>query len=302
MACIPPGHWAVGVSGGADSVALVSLLRSRAELSLYVVHLDHQTRGQASAEDARFVERLAAQWNLPCRTSLRSQIEAGLKDLPSNASARYRAVRMELFRQAAGAQNLQGVILAHHADDQAETILQRLIRSSAWGGLCGMSAQTTLGGLRVLRPLLNVRRQELRDYLRAIGQDWREDASNQSDDYLRNRLRRWLERTPELHAALLRLADHCRQLRQWVSENALALPEGFEATELTRLPRLLARESARRWLVARGAPAGELSEAVLDRLIEMAADGASPPRQNFPGGLLVGRRSGIISKAAADGR
>src|SRR4051812_35996457 len=96
---IPAGPWAVGVSGGADSVALLSLLRQREDLSLRVVHLDHQTRDGASAEDARFVLDLARQWELPCDVATFDAIAPGIADLPKNRSARFRAARLEFFRR-----------------------------------------------------------------------------------------------------------------------------------------------------------------------------------------------------------
>ena len=297
IASIPPGPWAVGVSGGADSTALLCLLRTRPELSLHVVHLDHELRGQASADDAEFVRSLADQFGVPCTLTLRSQFEAASSNLPQNPSAQYRALRMELYRRVAGEQHLLGVILAHHADDQAETVLHRLIRGSGPAGLCGMSVTTRINSLLVLRPLLNVRRELLREYLRSIGQSWREDASNESDLYLRNRLRRWLQNQPDLRDALLRLAEACAALRDWTSRNSPQLPQSFRIAALQSLPRLLARESARRWLTSQGANGDELTPSALDRLLEMACDAASPPRQSFPGELLALRRGGRIQAA-----
>jgi tRNA(Ile)-lysidine synthase len=294
---VPAGPWAVAVSGGADSVALFRLLLGRPDLSLHVVHLDHQTRGEASTADAEFVQQLAAEHRVPCTVALRNEIEPQLEDLPKNPSARYRAARMELFRQVVSQSNLNGVILAHHADDQAETVLHRLIRGSGPAGLAGMLPQTRIDGLFILRLLLAVRRKDLRKYLSDIGQSWREDASNESDHYLRNRLRRWLGREPGLHESLLTLGNSCRKLREWSRREAPVLEESFAVGKLSQLPDVLACESARRWLVARGAPAGELSEAVLDRLVQMAQDAASAPRTQFPGSLLVRRRRGIISAA-----
>jgi len=294
IATVPPGRWAVGVSGGADSVALLALLRTRPELSLHVAHLDHQTRGDASPADARFVAELAARFGLPCTIRRRDEIEPGLTELPANRSARYRAIRLALFREIVSLHSLQGVLLAHHADDQAETVLHRLIRGSAPAGLAGMSPRASIGGLIVLRPLLNIRRDDLRTYLKRIGQEWREDASNQSDQYLRNRLRKWLYDKPELHETLLSVARRCRALRDWARRAAPRLSESFACGQLADLPEPLAHEASRRWLIARGAPPAQLSEAVLDRLIEMAADAASPPRRHFPGRLLVRRRSGAL--------
>jgi tRNA(Ile)-lysidine synthase len=292
---VPAGRWGVAVSGGADSVALLRLLAARADLALHVVHLDHQTRAGASATDAQFVRELAASLGLPATVALRQTIEDGLGAIAANPSARYRAARLELFRTVTARETLQGVILAHHADDQAETVLQRLIRGSAAAGLAGMSVRTSIGDLTLLRPLLCIRGSELRALLVQIGQVWREDASNESDDYLRNRLRRWLRDEPELHGALLALTDACRGLRGWSSRTAPQLGEVFEVRQLADLPHVLAGESAHQWLVARGASGEDLTEAVLDRLMGMARDAATPPRVHFPGSLLVRRRGGIVS-------
>ncbi len=180
---VPPGRWAVAVSGGADSVALLLLLHDRRELFLHVVHLDHQTRGQASADDARFVFDLATRLSLSATIARRDEIEPNMSSLPKNPSARYRAVRIELFRRVVDAENLLGVILAHQADDQAETIFLRLLRGSGPAGLAGMSPRRQIGGLTILRPLLETRRSDLREFLAARPQEWREDASNQSDRY-----------------------------------------------------------------------------------------------------------------------
>lgn len=292
---VPPGPWAVAVSGGADSVALWGLLRARGDLALHVVHLDHQTRGEASSGDAEFVRQLASELGLPCTVARLTDVERHLPATLPNSSARYRAARVELFRRVVRERGLQGVILAHHADDQAETVLHRLIRGSGPAGLAGMGPRTQLGDLLILRPLLGRRRAELRAYLNSVAQTWREDASNASDDYLRNRLRKWLAREPGLHEAVLSLGEACRTVGEWAKGAAPRLQKTFAAERLARLPDVLAHETARRWLVERGAPPEELSEGVLDRLVGMARDAALPPRAHFPGGILARRRNGTLS-------
>lgn len=295
---VPAGQWAAGVSGGADSVALLALLRRRADLRLHVAHLDHETRGQASAGDAEFVTHLCAQWDLPCTIARRRDIEREMPALLRNPSARYRAARLALFAKVAREHALDGVMLAHHADDQAETVLHRLLRNSSAAALAGMSADSRVGGMRVLRPLLGVSREMLRAFLSGIDQPWREDASNASNDYLRNRLRRLLSEAPDITAALLDVQRACMELRNWSRQSAPTLEATFPAELLAELPDVLALESARRWLIERGVPAGEVVEPILRRLLAICSDAASPSRTHFPGAVLVRRRRGMIERAA----
>jgi tRNA(Ile)-lysidine synthase len=295
---VPAGAWAVAVSGGADSVALLTLVRRRSDLRAHVVHLDHQTRQGASAADARFVESLCASWGVGCTSARRGDIEPAIAHLPSNPSARFRAARLALFRQVCEREGLAGVLLAHHATDQAETVLQRLLRGSGPAGLVGMRPRTSVGGVVLLRPLLSVPGATLREFLTSIGQSWREDASNASPAYQRNRVRAALASRPELAERLRELSGSLAALTAWVREAAPSLEDSFAVGVLADLPDVLAEESARRWLARHGAPAGELSPAVLVRLLEMARDAATPPRAHFPGRLLVWRRAGRISVAA----
>jgi tRNA(Ile)-lysidine synthetase-like protein len=259
-----------------------------------VLHLDHELRGAESDGDGEFVRRLAGTLKLPLELARRSEIEPSMRELPSNPSARYRAVRLELFRRVVDGNKLDGVILAHHADDQAETVLQRLIRGSPPAGLAGMAADQTIDGLRIVRPLLTIRREQLRAFLAVQQQQWREDASNQADDYLRNRLRKMLAVLPELTDGLLELSASCRALNDWVHRNAPQLPPVFSTADLAALPTILAAHSAKNWLVERGCPAEDLSGEVVDRLVSMAADAATPHAQEFPGKLTVRRRGGQI--------
>jgi tRNA(Ile)-lysidine synthase TilS/MesJ len=191
--------------------------------------------------------------------------------------------------------NLLGVILAHHADDQAETILLRLLRGSGPAGLAGMKANAKVGGLTIVRPILSARRDELRQWLAQRGQPWREDTSNESDRYARNRVRRFLQERPQLHEPIIALGSACAKYNRWIKETAPVLPPRFPAIQLADLPRMLARESARKWLIRIGVPPGELEPETLDRLREMAADAATPSRRIFPGNIVVHRRAGWIS-------
>jgi tRNA(Ile)-lysidine synthase len=293
---VPSGQWAVGVSGGADSVGLFHLLRdTRPDLHLVVAHLNHQTRGDENEADAAFVRDLCARAKVTCHVAQRDQIEREIELLPANTSAKFRALRFALFRRVVESDRLNGVLLAHHADDQAETVFQRLSRGGGFTTLAGIARRTTVNGVPVLRPLLAVRRATLRAYLTERGLCWREDSSNRSPKYLRNRIRELLREREDLTDALLELVRTCAALKRFVRRASPRLKESFAIGTLDDLPALLARESARRWLRDHRVPAGSIDRAAIERMRAMCADAASAHRQQFPGGVFVRRQRGIIS-------
>jgi tRNA(Ile)-lysidine synthase TilS/MesJ len=219
-----------------------------------------------------------------------------MADLPANPSARYRTARFSLFSQVISANRLDGVILAHHADDQAETIVLRLLRGRSYPNLGGMQLKTTVSRLTIWRPLLDIPRQHLRDFLVRSNQPWREDSSNESSDYLRNRIRQFLSENENLKPALLELGRASRELSSWIDQTSPRLEIQFPSPQLANLPRILARHASRKWLIDAGASMEDLTPSVLDRLILMARDASTPGRVDFPNNLPVHRRAGRISR------
>lgn len=293
---IPPGRWVVGVSGGSDSVALARLLAKRADLQLVIAHLNHQTRGEASDGDEEFVRDLAATMQLPIESARLSQLDSRLGNAPANPSAKYRFARFVLFRETIEKHRCEGVLLAHHRGDQIETVFQRLIRGSGFGGLRGIADRSMVYGIAVLRPLLGVDRMTLANYLRSNSQTWRVDASNDSDVYGRNRVRKLLNCYPSLGIALEDLQTQCSNLDGWVNELAPMLAPKFAAKELADLPEILARAAASRWLGDMGVPPECIEPYVVDLLLQMACDASTPSKQVFPGKIMIHRKSGWISR------
>lgn len=202
----------VGVSGGADSVCLLHLLAGLARpwyLSLHVAHLDHNVRPD-SAEDAAFVESLADGLGLPFHTRRLSSEEIDQAD--NNLEAGLRQLRYAFFADVAellaGTSDCQSdvhlptIAVAHNADDQAETILMHMLRGSGLSGLVGMRPVTHLPNptgpnpLRLVRPLLDVPRTHILQYLNDHEIAWREDPSNREMRFARNWLRHQI--LPEL--------------------------------------------------------------------------------------------------------
>ena len=180
-----------GVSGGVDSVCLLLLLerlRGMMDLTVTVLHIEHGIRGKESMEDAGWVEGLCGSLLIPCRI-FHADIPklAAAKGLGAEEAARI--YRYEIFEQCAREEEAAGrncrIAVAHNGDDQAETVLLNLCRGS---GLRGLGGMRELRG-RVIRPLLSYSRTQIETYVRERGYSWREDRTNLSDDYTRNRIR-----------------------------------------------------------------------------------------------------------------
>ncbi|HEY1964886.1 MAG TPA: tRNA lysidine(34) synthetase TilS, partial [Acidobacteriaceae bacterium] len=204
---------AVAVSGGADSVALLSgMAACRAETGIVVsaVHVHHGLRGAEADGDAQFVADLAKQLELPLR------VERG--DVAMLAAARgqgieeaARALRYRVFHELLASREVDAVTTAHTLDDQAETVLLKLLRGAWTEGLGGIAPVVTwAGGGRIVRPLLEVTRADIVAYLEARGQPWREDTTNLEQTFTRNRVRHTL--LPQLRDFQPRIAEHLARM------------------------------------------------------------------------------------------
>lgn len=167
----------VAVSGGVDSVALLDMLVREGRHTLIVAHFDHGIRDD-SASDARFVEALAAKYSLPFVTKR--------EELGEGASEDYARQRRYAFLRKAAKEHNASIVTAHHADDVIETIAINLVRGTGWRGAA------PFGDEAIVRPLLGLSKRELYDYALVHSLEWVEDSTNQTDEYLRNRLRRQL--------------------------------------------------------------------------------------------------------------
>ena len=185
MQPVADGDYLLGLSGGADSVALLTMLlpdvRS-GRLRIEAVHVNHGIRGSEADGDEQFCAEICRREGIPF-TAFHADL-AGRKDEASARKARY-----AFFRERLEKTGKEALLTAHHADDQTETILMRLLRGAGPDGLEGMKGDETLEGIRIIRPMLGIRREEIRNALLADGIPWREDSSNRDTAYLRNRVR-----------------------------------------------------------------------------------------------------------------
>src|SRR3989337_626513 len=184
----------VACSGGPDSVALLHLLnqiKEKYDLKLFVAHINHKLRGQESDEDERFVKRLAQNLRLDFYARSFDVVRIARKKKLSIEEAA-REVRYEYLNKLALRLKATKIALGHNAEDQAETVLMRLIRGAGGLGLSGMPAAKG----KIIRPLLEVKREEIEQFLKEEDLDFRIDSTNLRKDYLRNRIR--LELLPYL--------------------------------------------------------------------------------------------------------
>ena len=301
----PADRYLVGVSGGRDSVALLHGLRAAGYRRLVVAHLDHGLRGEASAQDARFVARLAAEWKLSLEHDA-ADVAALARAAGRSVETAAREARYAFFAAAAGRRRCRAVFLAHHADDQVETFLFNLLRGTGPVGLGAMAAaaERTVGRRRllVLRPLLGVWRAEINEYVRAHDLAWREDSTNADPTHaVRNRLRAevvpLLERTMgrAVRPALWRAADILQAEETWLAGLLAAdgpLPERLPTKSLAIQPIGRQRRVLRAWLTAQGVAGVGYAE--VERVRSLLNTEGGPAKVNLPGGVHARRRAGVL--------
>jgi len=293
----------VAVSGGRDSVALLTALHDAGHRNLVICHLNHRLRGRAAAGDAAFVKRLAGKLSLTCEMgSVEVKRMAGADGESLEAAGR--RARHRFLADCARRHRCRLVLMAHHADDQAETVLFNLLRGSS--GLRGMAPVTeiTVPGfrapLRVVRPLLNVPRAEIDSWIVAHGVKYRDDATNAGTDPVRNKLRHVL--LPALCETMGRDVSPalCRAAEISAAEQAFldaacrpaASNESLDARALAALPVALQRRTLFLWLQAQHFPGVRFDD--VEAVRAMLDLTAGPARVNLPGNRFVSRSRGKL--------
>jgi tRNA(Ile)-lysidine synthase len=300
----------VALSGGPDSVALfhaLSALRERCGYRLVAAHLNHGIRGAQSDRDEAFVRELCAR----CATELILERAAGLSaDLP-NLEERAREVRQAFLHEAAERAGAQYIAIAHQADDQAETVLMRMLRGA---GAAGLAAMAERGPGRIIRPMLAVTRDEVDAYLEGIGEESVNDSSNQSAAMLRNRIRAelmpMLERNyaPGLRGRLAGLAAEMRALDDFVSTAArreiasMAAGDGLDISRFAGLHPALQAEVIRQYLKSAGGSLRRIERVHIDAIRQLCLDGpkSSPNGALDIPGLRIVREYGKLKVAPAE--
>jgi len=302
------------VSGGVDSVVLLHALhevnrRKRLHLKLHVGHIDHALRSE-SADDARWVERLAESIGLPCAVEcvdVRGLVRRGAGSVEEAA----RHARYAALERMAGEWGATAVVVAHHADDQAETVLHHVLRGTGLTGLAGMSKARPIrdaSPIGLLRPLLEFTRAEIDAYAIEQGLKYRSDATNLDHALTRNRIRQRLipslkkDFNPRVVEALVRLAEQAREganAIRAVAAEALAAAtvdtpangvQRLDVSRLTPWPDGISREAVRLAIKHVGIPSKPLDHERLVAVHQLLSGDGRRRTIELPGRFAAQRR------------
>jgi tRNA(Ile)-lysidine synthase len=295
----------VAVSGGPDSILLLHFMHlyaREAALKLAVVHFNHKLRGEESDADEQFVKQQAAELGIEF---VRSEPEGGAEARPKrrNLEAAARDLRYRLFFSLLNRGRLDKIVTGHTADDQAETVLLRLLRGSGTRGLGGI--YPALGGGKILRPFLSLTRNDIERELEERKLAFRTDSTNRELRFQRNRIRHELlpllkkNFNPEIARLLAELSDRARDdeesLEQLAHERALPwrVREGKEekipVRALVELPAAIQRRVLRQMVQAVKGDVRGITHRHLESLRQLAAGAQSGRKLLFPGGLEARR-------------
>jgi tRNA(Ile)-lysidine synthase len=295
----------VALSGGPDSVALLHAmieLRKGFGYRIAAAHLNHGIRGAESDRDETFVREVCARHE----TELVVERARNLSVNASNLEERAREARHAFLNAAADRVGAKFIALAHHADDQAETVMMRLLRGAGAAGLASMAER---GPGRIFRPMLDVTRDEVITYLESVGGKFVNDSSNQSSALMRNRIRGELmpmlesNYAPGLRGRLVQLAGEMRALDDFVSRAAQhelevsASKEGLDISRFQNLHPALQAEVIRQYLKNLTGSLRRIERVHIDAIRNLCLDGPPNGSLNVPG-LRVGREYAMLKVSA----
>lgn len=307
----PEASWVIGVSGGPDSTLLLHALKAMSERqelrwTLHMAHFHHGLRGAEADADAAFVTEMAEQLDLPLHIE-QTDIRAAVARDGGSTEEVARSRRYDFLERVALKTGSELVAVAHHADDNAETVLHRICRGTGLRGLAGIRDVRPIQAesrVRLVRPLLNQRRAVIEELCDARGLKRREDSTNCSPEFTRGRIRNIImpllaeQLNPNVAEAVLRLAEHARLLGNYLED---AAARTFESLVISQRPghivlntrallskqRIIQAEVVRRAISLVLGGEQDLSFGNIEAVLRLADDPASGKEVHVPGPLVV---------------
>ncbi len=304
----------VAVSGGADSVALVSALvrlkeADKIEIEFLAGHITHNLRGTDSEKDQEFVEDLCRRLGIEV-TSRSVDVKSFAGDNKLSIEMAARKLRLEALIAIAKENSCESIVTAHHMDDNAETMIHRLMRGTGFRGLGGIWPERIFDDVKIVRPMLCVRRTEVIDHVKAGGIKWRDDHTNMDTSFKRNWIRHELipylgQDKSGLEQKLWNLASSARKLNRLIGNKSddvwerLYLETGkesvaFDRKAFCRLGDMIAVEVVRRAIVQAGSGEKDLTEVHYKSILELARNGRPGKKLELPNGFIAGVEYGRI--------
>ena len=309
-------HVLVCVSGGADSIALLFILKdisAQLGIRLTCAHFNHQLRGKAAEEDLRYVQKVARQLGIKVVTGTKD-VRAKAISCGESLEMAARQARYDFFARTAHACKCQVAATAHTIDDQAETILLKLARGSGMHGLCGIPYTGMWKRLKIIRPMRDIRKKEIINFLRKKQIPWREDTSNDSTAFLRNRVRHIVlpyfreKINPQIGQNLCRLGSIIEKDNEWLNKLAkkillscqLSQKARYRKTKsslesrklllrapLLQYPLAAQRRVLRLWLETCGVPQNKIDFKATERVVTLLSSNKSGQMVTLAGNWLV---------------
>lgn len=301
------GRLLVAVSGGVDSMVLLDVLAELKQVDLVVAHINHNLRGNRSDTDEMFVKDTCRRLGIEVLTdSVDVKSYAGENKLSTETAARI--LRQTALRKFIRSAKCDAVATGHHADDNAETVIHRLLRGTGYRGLAGINPKRTIDGITFISPMLCANRNEIAEYAEQKNIAWRQDHTNEDIQFTRNRIRHKLipllqkESRSNIIGGIDLLSERCRALNSVVSEHADSVELSrktldsvqIESDLLKQQPKPVQIEIVRRALQQAGCGLGNIRQQHYEDIIGLSL-GSGGRRIELPNSFVAEKQMNAIS-------
>jgi len=285
----------LAVSGGADSVGLVEILISlkasgKINSDFHIAHINHLLRDEKSFEDEEYVKSLAKKHNLPA-TCLRIDVKTYAKEKKLSIETAARNLRLNSLGKIARQNNCSAIATAHHKNDNAETVIHRLLRGTGFKGLAGIRPKISLNGIIFIRPLLCLCRSEIEDYLSSQNIKWQTDHTNTDCRFTRNRIRHRViphiqkQSTADIADLLFKLSQKTLKLYEKIEKDAKSFT--VNSAEFNNQHRLLQIEIIQRLLEQSGVGLQKFTNCHYNKIMTFIAEAKTGKSLQLPTGAII---------------